>query len=210
MDLNTRLLTNANNGAAIDVSLTDMGVKSAAQHAAADFLSAAATASGLAPMYLRLSSGLNTDGSGLAAAAAAGKFGYAITLGTSIALVGEVSNNNTKTDDALFEYVLPANYVAGQNLTVTINAAISTAGAPTYAAKTAEIKAYRTAKDGTQGADIGPGAASAITVAGADIAFVITGTTLSPGDRIVFELEAVLHDTGAVACNVVINSIRVA
>lgn len=166
-------------------------------------------ADGLFATNLRLGDFTNADGSVLAAAASAGKFGYGVTLGTSFGLVGEVSNNNSKTDDAIIEYVLPAWYVAGQNLTVTVNAGISTAGAPTYATKSAQVLAYRTASNGTQGADIGPGAASAITVAGADIPFTITGTTLNPGDKVVFKLETVLHDTGAVACNAVINSFRV-
>lgn len=151
----------------------------------------------------------NTDGSSLAAAASAGKFGASITLGTSFALIGETSNNNTKTDDAIIEYILPPWYIAGSNLTVTVNAAISTGGSPTYATKTVQVLAYKTASDGTQGSDIGPGAASAITVAGADVTFTITGTTLNPGDKVVFKLETILHDTGAVDCNALINSVRV-
>jgi hypothetical protein len=166
-------------------------------------------ANGLFSTSLKLLDFRNADGSALAAAAAAGKFGAAITLGTSFALVGEVSNNNTKTDDALIEYTLPPNYVAGSNVTVTVNVSISTAGAPTYATKTVQVKAYLVAPAGTMGADIGPGAASAITVAGADVPFVVTGTTLVPGNKLLFELEGILHDTGAVACNIQVSSFRV-
>lgn len=150
-----------------------------------------------------------TTGAALGASATGGAFGYSITLGTSFALIGETSNNSSKTDDALFEFVLPSWYVAGQNLTVTVNAAISTAGSPTYTTKTVQIKAYRTVNAGTQAADIGPGTATAITVAGADVTFAITGTTLNPGDRIVFELEGILHDSAGVACNILVNSVRV-
>lgn len=149
----------------------------------------------------------NTDGSILAAAAASGKFGWSITLGTSAHLVSEAANNNTKTDDAVTEYVLPANYIAGQNITVTVNASIT--GSGTLSTKTAQIKAYRTAKDGTQGSDIGPGAATAMTAAGADVAFAVTGTTLNPGDRLVFELETVLTETASSNMTANINSVRV-
>lgn len=201
----TTTITNAAMAAARTLTIPDPG------STAAKFLLSAQTqgATGLFAAPLKLLDVRNTDGSTLAAAASAGKFGCSITLGTSFALVGEVSNNNTKTDDAIIEYVLPATYIAGQNLTVTVNAAITTAGSPTYAAKTVQVLAYRTASDGSQGADIGPGSASAITIAGADVTFTVTGTTLNPGDKLVLKLETVLHDTGAVNCNTVINSVRV-
>jgi hypothetical protein len=166
-------------------------------------------ANGLVPTPLRLTDGKTTGGAALAAAATGGAFGYAITLGTSFAIAGEVSNNSSKTDDALFEYVLPEGYIAGQNLTVTVNAAISTAGSPTYATKTVQIKCYPCTNAGVLSADAGPGTATAITVAGADVTFTITGTGLTPGQRLIFELETILHDTAGVACNTVINSVRV-
>jgi hypothetical protein len=164
------------------------------------------TATGLAPTPLRFSEFKNTDGSALAAAAAAGKFGQSITLGTSQYLVSEAANNNTKTDDAICEYVLPANYVAGANLTVTVNASIT--GSGTLSTKTANVKAYLNANNGTQGSNLGSGAA-AITAAGADIAFTITGTTLTPGAKLTFELETVLTETASSNMVANINSVRV-
>lgn len=164
---------------------------------------------GLFATPLRFLEFKNVDGTVLTASASSTHFGLSITLGTSFALSGTTSNNSTATNDAIVELVLPPWYIAGQNLTVTVNAAINTAGSPTYATKTAQILAYKTASDGTQGSDIGPGSASAITVAGADITFTITGTTLNPGDRLTLKLETILHDTGAVACNTLINSVRV-
>jgi hypothetical protein len=164
-------------------------------------------ANGLYAAPIRFAEFKNTDGSVLAAAASAGKFGYGITLGTSFNLVSEAATSNTKTDDALFEYILPANYVKGSNRTVTVNA--STSGAGTLSVKTAQIKAYRIAADGTSGADIGPGATQAITSAGADITFAVTGTTLNPGDKLLLELETVLTETAASATFAKINSVRV-
>ena len=151
-------------------------------------------------------------GTTLPATAAGGEFGFAITLGASFALIGETSNNSSKTDDAIFEYVVPESYIAGQNLTVTVNCQVTTAGAPTYGTKTVQVKAYPVTAAGVMAADIGPGAATALngtpTVAQA-IPFTITGTSLVPGQRIVFEVESVLHDTGGVACNMNINSVLV-
>jgi hypothetical protein len=164
-------------------------------------------ATGLYATPIRLSEFKNTDGSALAAAASSGKFGYGITLGTGFNLVSEAANSNTKTDDAVFEYILPSNYVKGQNLTVTVNA--STSGSGTLSVKTAQIKAYRIGTDGTSSADIGPGATQAITSAGADITFAVTGTPLNPGDRVLLQLETVLTETAASATFAKINSVRV-
>jgi hypothetical protein len=164
-------------------------------------------ANGLFATPLPMLAWKNTDGTTLAAAASAGKFGMTVTLATAAFLLGEVANTNTKTDDALQEFDLPPWYVAGSNLTVNVNASINGAGTP--GTKTAQIKCYRTASDGTQGADIGPGTTGAITVAGADIPFTITGTTLNPGDRVMFELEVVLQETGGTNINAKVNSARV-
>lgn len=164
-------------------------------------------ANGLSPTPLPLTGFVNTDGSALAAAAAAGKFGYSITLATSFSLVGEAANGNTKTDDALFEFALPSWLIAGQNITVTVYASLT--GTGTAGTHTAQIKAYRTATTGAQGANLGPGATN-ITAGGADITFTITGATLNPGDRVVFELETVLQETGGInPLSVLVGSVRV-
>lgn len=168
------------------------------------------TATGLpaAGVQIPLLSARNTDGSVIAAAASSGKFGCSITLGTSELLVGEAAESNTKTDDALFEFRIPDNYVAGANLTATVNAAITGTGTP--GTKTVQVKAYAKANAGTLGSNIGPGAAVAVTPAGADVAFTITGTNLTPGQMLVLELESVLQETGGTATvTMQVNSLRV-
>lgn len=150
----------------------------------------------------------NSDGSALAAAASAGKFGYSVTLGTSFAMVGEAALSNTKTDDAIVEVVLPPWFISGSGITVTVNAALS--GAGVAGTHTAKIKAFLTTTAGVQGADIGPGVASNITAAGADITFAVAGATLNPGNRLVLELETVLQETGgASTISALINSVRI-
>ena len=166
----------------------------------------ASGSNGLFATALGLLNFKNSDGSTIAASASAGKFGIAITLGTSFALASESANNSTKTDVALLEFVLPANYKAGTNITATVNASIT--GAGTLTTKTAQIKAYRTASDGTQGADIGPGSATAMTAAGADVPFTITGTTLNPGDKLALSLTTILTETASSGMVANINSVR--
>lgn len=164
-------------------------------------------ASGLSFTDVSLLDVRNTDGSALAAAASAGKFGASITLGTSMSLIGEAANLNTKTDDCIFEYTLPQSYVAGTNFNVNIN--IKTTGAGTLTTKTAQLFAFRQAQAGTQGADMGSGTTQNIVSAGSTLVFPVTGTTLNPGDKIVFKLETVLTETGAVNTTANINSIVV-
>jgi hypothetical protein len=137
--------------------------------------------------------GRNADGTVLDATGGAGKFKTTVTLATSLVLAGEAANTNTKTDDVIFEALLPATYVAGDDVTVTVNAKVAGAGTP--GTKTLAVKAYRTATDGSQGANIGP-AAQALTTANADYAFAVAGASLSPGDRLLIELEAVIQETG--------------
>lgn len=168
------------------------------------------TATGLpaAGVQIPLLSARNTNGSVLAAAASSGEFGCSITLGTSEQLVGEAAESNTKTDDALFEFRIPDNYVAGTNLTATVNAQVAGSGTP--GTKTVQIKAYAKANAGTLGANLGPGTATAITTAAADYPFTITGTNLVAGEILVLELESVLQETGGSATiTTQINSLRV-
>lgn len=164
---------------------------------------------GMPPRAASIFNARNTDGSALAAAPSAGKFGVAITLGTSAAVIGETSNNTTVTDDLLLDFVMPSDYVAGANFPVTVNAAIVTAGSPTYATKTLQVKAYRVTTAGVMSADLSVGGAQVITPAGADLVWTVTGTTINPGDRLVFEVEGILHDTAGVACHIAVNSLRV-
>jgi hypothetical protein len=135
----------------------------------------------------------STDGA-VNVAAAAGKFGLAATLGTSHNLVSEAAQNNTKTDIAFAEVVLPANYVAGQDIVVTMSAKYTLA-AGTAGACTIDLQAYEVSDVGAHGADICATAAQALTAADADYAFTLTGTNLAPGDRIALKVTQVIIET---------------
>ena len=145
-------------------------------------------ASGLITTPVQLSEFRNITGAALAAAAVAGVFGYTATLGTFDGLVTEAANNNTKTDAAMYEYVIPPDYIAGQNLTVNVNTTI-TIGSGTLSAKTVQVKAYPITAAGVMSADIGPGAATTIAANTATTTpFTLTGTNLVPGQRVMLEV----------------------
>jgi len=166
-------------------------------------------ANGLVPVALPLSAGRTAAGAVLPAAAAAGVFGVAITLGTSLKLVGEDAQNNTKTDVAVFEVGLPANYVAGEDVTVTVNAGFSGSGTA-GATKTVDVSAYEVSSAGAHSADLVGTAAQAIASTAADFAFVINGDTLSPGDRVLIAVTIALQESGNVSpITAAIGSVRI-
>ncbi len=169
--------------------------------------SATPSANGLYTMQLPLLTGKNADGTTLAATASSGKFGLAMTAGTSEVLLTEAANSNTKTDTAAFEFVLPRTYVAASNITVTVNAQY-TLGSGTVGTKTLTAAAYKCANAGTQGSTIIATAAGTVTATATELVFVITGTTLSPLDRVVLTLALAIQDTGGSNITAQINSIR--
>lgn len=157
-------------------------------------------------LSLPLTSGRNIDGSVVDATGGAGKFSATLTAGTSLSLAGEAAQGNTKTDAVAFETTLPTSYIAGKPLTLTINAQLS--GSGTAGTKTLQPTAYLIAADGSHGANIGP-AAQNLDASATDMAFAITSTGLSPGDRLLIVLEAVVEETGGSdPLNAAINSAR--
>lgn len=143
---------------------------------------------------LALFTGKNADGSTIAAAASSGKFGISLTPGTSGVLSSEAAQNNTKTDKAYFEYVLPRDYQPGQNLTVTVNGKYAVSGG-TAGTKTVDCEVWKIGTDGAHGSDICSTAAQTLTTSAADYAFTINGASLSPGDKIGIQLTAVIQET---------------
>lgn len=165
------------------------------------------SANGLYTTQLPLISGKNSDGTTLAASAAAGKFGLTLSAGTSEVLLSEAANSNTKTDVVVFEHQLPRNYIAGSNITVTVNG-LFTLGSGTSATHTVGAAAYKCANAGTQGTTLIATAAQALVAAAADYTFVITGTTLSPLDRVMISVTAIITDSGGSNVTGTINSVR--
>lgn len=174
------------------------------------FISTGATpaANGLIETALPFFGFKNSDGTTLAATASAGKFGLSLTAGTSEFLLSEAANSNTKTDIAAIEQVLPANYVAGQNVTITAHTRY-TLGGGTVGTHTLAAAAYLNAADGTQGATLIATAAQTVPTTDGAVAFTITGTTLLPGSRLTLTFTLVIQDTGASNITAQINSVTI-
>lgn len=156
-----------------------------------------------------LFSAKNDDGTTPTGTTAAGNWHYVNTAGTSLLLLSEAANNGTKTDKVDFEVVIPQFYVAASNITVTINA-LHTLNGGTASVKSIQAKVYLLADAGTSSADLGPGTASTLTTSAADYTFAVTGTTLTPGARILIQITGIVTETASGGgVTETINSVRI-
>lgn len=165
-------------------------------------------ASNITPFRVPMLDFRTVTGIDLTAAAQANIFGRTYTPGTTESLVTESASSNTKTDVACVDIVLPDDYKAGQNVTITAYQKI-TIGGGTLSAKTLDLEAFLQSDTATQGADICATAAQTMTNAGGDVAFTLTGTTLTPGAVITLKFTAVLTETAGSGVTANVGAIRV-
>lgn len=151
-----------------------------------------------------LTSGLSDLGVPMTAAAGTptGTVGVSRTAGTSLTLVGEATSSSAKTDKVMFEYNMPDTYIAGNPITVTVNASIAGSGTLTGASTTMTLAAY-SETNGVEAA-LTVSAAQPIVAAGSDLVFTVTpSAAISAGRRIVLELTMLITsasgaNTGAI------------
>lgn len=149
------------------------------------------------PKALHLSEASDAAGTPVVSTSpASGAFTITCTPGTSNILAGHSVQNTNLTDTAIWEYQLPDTYVAGANIAVTAYAnytGTGTAGTCTLAAA-----AYLVAAAGTHGSTLIATAAQAVTGTNGAKSFVVTGTTLVPGDVLMFRFQLLITETGNV------------
>ena len=151
------------------------------------------------PLNLRIPvlSGFNAAGTPIAASAAAATDFIAAAVATnSFNLDGTVSNGNAKTNDVLYDITLPETYKAGENVTCYIAAGYSTSGG-TVSLATVDLVAGLATDGGAGGADICATAAQTIAADTAEHAFTITGTTLTPGARLLLKVTVAITNNNA-------------
>jgi len=145
----------------------------------------------------------------LVAAAVATDFIPSISATNTFNLAGTVSNNNAKTNDVLYDIVLPNDYVAGTNVTAYIAAGYATSGG-TVSLATVDLVAGLATDAGAAGADICATAAITIAADTAEHAFTITGTTLTPGCRIALKATVAITNNNATNTTGYIYALRLA
>lgn len=140
----------------------------------------------------------------LAAAASAGEFGLVVGgWGTGgEMLVGEDSNNNTKTSDATFTLAVPPDFYSGtgeqigaaRSLVLKARARVSAVRATSC---TLDAEVYDSNDEGGVGADRCATAAQNINSATwTTVSFTITLGSIDPGDALTVALRAVNNDSG--------------
>lgn len=151
----------------------------------------------------------NSDGSVLAAAASGGKFGFAVTLGTSSNLVSQIANNSTITDTALWELQLPSSFLNGSSPSIIVNCN-HVLGSGVLGAHTLALHAYPIADDGTQLADIVTTSGQNTPAAAADLTFATSTAALIANGRVIVTAVANIVETGTSAVSFKVNSLRFA
>ena len=118
------------------------------------------------------------------------------TPGTNALRLHSVDFGGTTSDEkCAFEFVLPAEYQAGESVTVRIRAGAITTLPDTTA--TVDVECWPVAADGTVGSDLCTTAATSIrslTMANKD--FAITSTALVPGDLLIIRVSFAGTDSG--------------
>lgn len=131
------------------------------------------------------------------AAAANDDMGYITgTPGTHAPRAQGVDYKTASTDEkASFEFELPPEYQAGESVTLRVNAGMVTTVANGTATLDAEV--WKDGGTGTVGSDIcATNAQSINSLTAANKDFVITPTSLSPGDKLIVRLSFAGSDSG--------------
>ena len=153
---------------------------------------------GLIPTSISMTEMRTAAGLMMTAAASGTNWGLVYTPGTGTYLTGTPTSSSTTTDVAAFDIVLPPNYIAGSNITLTVYGYFTT-GSGTIGAHTMAAAAYLNAPGtGLQGSTLIATSAITTTITTPTaMVFTITGTTLLPGSLLTVTISSsVANSTG--------------
>jgi hypothetical protein len=121
------------------------------------------------------------------------------TPGTDVPTLQGVDFGGTSTDEkGAFEFVLPAEYVAAETITVRVRAAMLTSVSDGTAL--VDVECWKAGDDGAAGSDICATAAQSInSLTPANKDFTITPTGLAAGDRLLIRVAFSGSDVGNLA-----------
>jgi hypothetical protein len=162
------------------------------------------------PIDLPIVNARNSNLTPVDATGTTGRWRFAITIGSAAYINSEPATGATTTSTAIWEVVLPANYIPGRDLTIVVNSLHAGSGV-VGATRTIDVSLYRMASDGTSGTDLVSTTAQSITTSAADYSFTAAGATLAPGDRIQIVVIGAIQETGGTNSRQArINSLRIA
>ena len=132
-----------------------------------------------------------------------------IGVGT-LTLKGEEALSETEITTLCFEFALPPEYIANEDVKINVQAKYDDSSGGTVGAKTIDCEVYELGDDGTGGSDLCTTAAQTLTTSFADYSFTVTDTALTAGDRLIVYVQTVIEETaGGGALFAVIGSIEV-
>lgn len=149
----------------------------------------------------------HSDGSSLNNSPAGTNFAAVAGLGGSFYLRGGTASNSTVISVGLFETILPNSYVAGSNLTVTVNAQwfnTGTAGAT----RLVSVAVHSMNDNGVTSANLVSTAPAEFTATATDYSFLVDGSQLLVGSRIALQITMQLQESGGGALWSKFNSVR--
>jgi len=141
---------------------------------------------------------LQTTGIPIVPAEVAGNFN--LSLSANVLLIeGEICDNETETSEGNFQFRLPADYVDGGTITVTLPASLVKTAAAVNNGSTLDLEAFLSSGAGAVGSDICATAAATFAAVDTwyDKAFTITPTGLVSGDLLNFVVTAAIVDSEA-------------
>lgn len=143
---------------------------------------------------MRTVAGLMMTGS-----ASSSNWGLVYTPATGNYLTGTATSSGSTTDVAAFDFVLPYNYIAGSNITLTVWGYYTSASGAVGTHTMAAAAYLNAAGAGTQGSTLIATSPITTTITTATaMAFTITGTTLVPGSYLSCTISsAITNSTGA-------------
>jgi hypothetical protein len=141
---------------------------------------------------------LSSAGAALLGTETAGTFNFNVATNV-VTIKGEVTDNETETSVAWFQFVLPPSYVAAGDVSVRLRSELLKSNAPTDNASSIDVACFEQA-DGAVGADLSTTTAAsgwaALDTWETDT-FVITATGLVAGDILNCSITAAVTDSEA-------------
>lgn len=150
----------------------------------------------------------HSDGSSLTNSPSGTNFAAVVSLGTNMFIRGGTASNSTVTSVGLFETTLPNSYVAGSNLTVTVNAEWENTGTA-GATKLVSVAVHSINDNGTTSANLVSTAPAEFSATAADYSFLADGSQLVVGSRIVLQITTQLQEAGGGTIFSRISSVKV-
>ena len=161
------------------------------------------------PFGIPISHIMSPTGIPLTATGGAGLF-KAVVSSNVWNIASETATSGTKTDVAIFRFILPANYVAGQNISFKADCVLTQGSAATDGGSSIDLSVYKQSS-GAIGSDLCTTDAQTFAAIGTwyTKTFVVNSAGLSAGDVLNFKITGVVIESAADTLVISIEKVQV-